>query len=289
MSVNCPRCHQQATLFLKAKDHLVSGETFELMQCTPCDFLFTFPVPDDIGSYYDSSAYLSHHSQQQNLITFLYKTVRQIQLSRKIRLLEGLTPGRRLLDYGCGTGAFLSAARSHGFNCTGIEPDPDARIIAESTSRALVYPALDDIETSDKFDTITLWHVLEHTSSPWQLLSSLYHILSAKGILVIAVPNYYSADAKHYGAYWAGYDVPRHLFHFSHKSIHLLCNESGFKLIETKPMVFDAFYVSLLSEKYKGRNIFSYPGALIQGLRSNMKATKNGQYSSLIYVLQKDA
>jgi hypothetical protein len=102
----------------------------------------------------------------------------------------------------------------------------------------------------------------------------------------VAVPNYKSYDATHYKEFWAAYDVPRHLWHFSEKSISHIFGEHDFDLVKTLPLIFDSFYVSLLSEKYMtGKsNLIS---GFLTGLTSNIKARHTGEFSSKIYLLKK--
>ncbi|MEJ2004106.1 MAG: class I SAM-dependent methyltransferase [Cyclobacteriaceae bacterium] len=261
-------------------------EEFQLYHCPACDFLFTHPVPDELSSYYQSENYLSHHTDKTDLKTTLYKTVREYQLKRKVQLISSAGTGKNILDYGCGTGMFLKSCIQNGYICTGIEPDNDARLQAQTVTGTKIHKDISFIPSESSYDVITLWHVLEHLPKPWETLSYFKGILKSTGILVIAVPNYLSHDAKYYRQYWAGYDVPRHLFHFSPSSIERIANQCGYHLVLTKPMVFDSFYVSLLSEQFSNKHLTSYPTAFIEGLRSNLSAMKTGNYSSLIYVLK---
>lgn len=140
-------------------------------------------------------------------------------------------------------------------------------------------------ENPYQFDVITLWHVLEHVHDLDKYIYRLKQLLKPNGVLVIAVPNFKSYDADHYKEFWAAYDVPRHLWHFSQTSIHRLFSTELMKVVKTLPMKFDAFYVSLLSEEYKtGKKNFLK--AFINGIKSNRAAKRTGEYSSLIYVLK---
>ncbi|NJB81253.1 class I SAM-dependent methyltransferase [Wenyingzhuangia aestuarii] len=135
------------------------------------------------------------------------------------------------------------------------------------------------------FDVITMWHSLEHVHDLDMYIYRLKQLLKPDGVLVIAVPNYKSYDAELYKEYWAAYDTPRHLWHFSQTAMNRLFATELIKVIKTLPMKFDAFYVSLLSEQYKtGKKNFIK--AIINGYRSNKKAKQTGEYSSLIYLLK---
>jgi len=277
---------------LDCKDYTVSQELFEVWACTACTFRFTqnVPVEADIHRYYQSSDYISHSNTKAGLINKLYHYVRNITLKTKQQLLvkaTGLKQGV-LLDIGAGTGAFAYTMQQAGWQVTGLEPDDTARANAQK-DYDLQLQDLSNLHRleNNTFDVITLWHVLEHVHELHQYLEKFYTLLKSDGRLIVAVPNYTSHDASVYKKYWAAYDVPRHLYHFSPKSIEILLKEKSFAVEVIKPMWFDSFYVSMLSEKYKnGKN--NLPGALWTGLVSNIKTVLNTKKcSSIIYVIKK--
>jgi 2-polyprenyl-3-methyl-5-hydroxy-6-metoxy-1,4-benzoquinol methylase len=252
--------------------------------------LETFPQPkaDKLPSYYKSEDYISHTDAKRNLFEKAYHVVRSIALNKKLKLINSFnTSEKHLLDVGCGTGDFLLKAKEGGWTVNGIEPNESARAIANSKLETSVFgvEALSGLRPNS-FDVITLWHVLEHLPNLEWHISVFEKLLKDNGKLIIAVPNYNSFDAKFYNTFWAAYDVPRHLWHFSQKSIELLFEKVSMKKEKTLPMRFDAFYVSLLSEKYKSGSM-NVIKAFFRGLQSNAKARRSGEYSSLIYVLKK--
>ncbi|MBT8257142.1 MAG: class I SAM-dependent methyltransferase [Bacteroidia bacterium] len=281
---------QEQTPFLKLKDHAVSGENFELHLNEEYHWLETRPRPEqsEMDRYYESEDYISHTDARRNWFEKLYHRVKAINLNRKIKLIESQdSDSKRLLDIGCGTGDFLHLAKTNGWAVSGIEPNEQARSIASSKNGPVIFdPAEWKNREEDLYDVITLWHVLEHLPDPSKAIQDYFKILSEEGSLIIAVPNFRSFDASYYKSNWAGYDVPRHLWHFSRDSIEILAEQNNFKLKSVHPMKFDAYYVSLLSEKYKSgwMNIFN---AFFVASRSNLKASRSGEYSSLIYVLRK--
>jgi 2-polyprenyl-3-methyl-5-hydroxy-6-metoxy-1,4-benzoquinol methylase len=286
---NCPICESsEFTIFLKVKDHSISKEEFVIKQCVSCGFKITSPRPsdNDLPSYYESEDYISHSDTKKGIINFLYQKVKTITLKQKEKLISGFNTSKKLLDIGCGTGDFLQYSFDLGWDVTGLEPDKGARNLALSKLPGKVFP----IENLFKlprhnFGIITMWHVLEHVSELNKYLTQLYELLEKNGRLIIALPNPDSADAKHYKEFWAAYDVPRHLYHFSKKNITALALKHGFKLKSIKPMLFDSFYVSMLSEKYKNGNILY---AANNGLLSNIKGSKSTNHSSLIYIFSKN-
>jgi 2-polyprenyl-3-methyl-5-hydroxy-6-metoxy-1,4-benzoquinol methylase len=264
---------------------MVSRESFEIYKCKSCETLSTHPVPKDLSPYYDSTDYLSHHSNKNDILSTVYRFIRSININNKINILNSYATGKDLLDVGCGTGDFLDAAKKKLYNVAGMEVDKDAAAITKQKIGKDIYHSLDEINTT--FDTISLWHVLEHMEDPSRTLAIIHTLINDNGICIIAVPNYKSDDAQRYKTFWAGFDVPRHLYHFSQKSIQHLATQTNFIIEATHPMPFDAYYVSLLSEKYQSPSVLNYFNAIKNGLQSNIAANKSTEYSSLIYILRK--
>ncbi|MEC7265539.1 MAG: class I SAM-dependent methyltransferase [Bacteroidota bacterium] len=272
-------------LFIKTKDFSVSGETFELFKDDNLDMLVTRPQPENLSTYYESEDYISHTDSKKSFLDRLYQSVKRVNLKNKVQLIENqLNKTKSLLDIGAGTGDFLLFAKTKGFLVVGVEPSPKARQLSTEKGIPLL-ERLDEV-AGQKFDAITLWHVLEHLPNLDQQITNMVSLLNDDGVLVIAVPNFKSYDAKHYGSHWAAFDVPRHLWHFSKTSITKLFDPHGLEVIAIKPMWFDSFYVSLLSEKYKGNKIY-WLSAFFIGLVSNISAIFTKEHSSLIYILKR--
>lgn len=275
-------------VFLKVKDHSVSGEEFELLINEELQLLKTHPQPsvENLSRYYESEDYISHTDSRRSLFEKLYHAVKQKALRDKVKLIGKFHPAKgKLLDLGAGTGDFLVEAKKNGWVVTGIEPNPKARGIAVSKGVDFM-EGLEQIPTGT-FDVVTLWHVLEHVPDVEQQIRELKRVLKPNGVIVVAVPNFKSYDAKKYGSYWAAYDVPRHLWHFSKTAIKKLFEKESMELVKILPMKFDSFYVSLLSEKYKTGKMDFIKG-FATGMRSNLKAARTSEYSSHIYVLKND-
>lgn len=265
---------------------MITKEEFSIVECDACGFHFTNPIPflSTIGNYYKSEEYVSHSSSKKGLINSLYNIVRNHTLKKKVNLLKSLSNGKNLLDIGAGTGHFLNHAKLAGFNVEGLEPDADAvNFASEKFSIQLKsLDALYEIENESK-DFVSMWHVLEHVYNLKKDFEQIVRVLKKDAFLIIAVPNLESFDAKKYKEFWAAYDVPRHLYHFRKQDIFNLASQFDLELVDVKPMLFDSFYVSMLSEKYKKGSIIK---AASTGLLSNLK-TKSRGYSSQIYVLKK--
>ena len=285
----CPICQKaEFRNMLVVEDRTVSHESFAIVQCAACSFQFTNPRPNEaeIGKYYESEAYVSHNSGAAGLINQAYKVARFFTMRRKVGLLNKLAPRRgKLLDYGCGTGHFLAAAKAAHWQVAGLEPNARAR--AEASQR-LGQPIGEERMSSfepGSFDAITLWHVLEHVHTLNETLAQLVALLKPDGVLVIAVPNVESLDAQHYRELWAAYDVPRHLYHFAPKTMTQLLKRHKLTIRQTLPMPLDAYYVSMLSERHKAERAGGLLTVLKAGFASNKYAAEHdGQYSSLLYV-----
>jgi 2-polyprenyl-3-methyl-5-hydroxy-6-metoxy-1,4-benzoquinol methylase len=250
--------------------------------------LFTNPRPtqNEIINYYKSDSYLSHSRGKASLFSFLYNLVRDYSVKQKIKLLAKYTEQGHYLDIGCGIGLVLKEARKEGWEISGVEPADEARIEAEKNTGAKIYPSLNKVEKI-KFNAITMFHVLEHVHDLNDTMKLVRKRLHKEGVLLIALPNHESWDAKNYSETWAAWDVPRHLYHFSPYTAEKLFKKHKFHVQEILPMKFDSFYVSLLSERYQS-NKLAYWQAFWNGLKSNQMASKNHyNYSSLIYVLRK--
>jgi SAM-dependent methyltransferase len=289
----CPSCGSDKLQYvLKAADHTVSHETFEIWQCEICSLRFTQDVPDaaGIGPYYHSEAYISHSNTSKGVVNRLYHLVRGQTLSDKRQLIQSATRKRqgKLLDIGAGTGAFVGYMQTQGWEVTGLEPEAAARGRAlEDHKVSLLDATAFDSLPDDSYDAVTLWHVLEHVHDLHRYLDKLKALVKKGGRIFIAVPNYTSYDAGVYGPVWAAYDVPRHLYHFSPDAMETLLSLHELQLHYTQPMWYDSFYISLMSEKYRnGKG--NIAAAVFRGIVSNFHAfVDKSKCSSLIYVAGK--
>lgn len=278
------KLRDKKTLYTKAKDYTVSKEEFKIYHNEEYDLLFTDPIPNDLSSYYESEDYISHTDSKKTIIDKVYQLVKNYTIKKKLKLINSFhTNEKTLLDIGAGTGDFINYCKKNNWNVVGVEPSNKAKEIA-STKELVLLNSIEEIK-EEKYDVITMWHVLEHVPNLNDYIKALKKLLKKDGVLVIAVPNFKSYDANHYKNFWAAYDVPRHIWHFSKNSISQLFSEVNMRVEKILPMKFDSYYVSILSEKYKnGKNNFIK--AFFTGLTSNLKAKNNKEYSSLIYIIK---
>lgn len=290
MNDKCPWCgSENAQLHLELKDLFLTHEPFKILECKECGLLYTTPRPnkDEIGRYYKSEEYYSHQENKEGFIPKVYEKVKSVNLKNKYGIAtEGKEKGKAL-DIGCGVGDFLHTMEQHGWDCTGVEPSEDAKVIAKKRIKGQLLSSEEQENLPDSsFDIITMWHVLEHVDDiRWQI-QQLHRLCKPGGRIIIALPNYKSYDGQYYKAEWAAYDVPRHLNHFNKETLIKILEESGLRNVKTEKLVWDAYYISYMSEKYRKHSIPLLRGAF-RGLVSNCKARKTGEWSSLVYVFER--
>jgi 2-polyprenyl-3-methyl-5-hydroxy-6-metoxy-1,4-benzoquinol methylase len=290
----CPVCNKEAISFLMhCKDYSLTTKSFDIIHCANCSLRYTFPIPpkEEIAPYYDFPAYISHTDVKEGWMNKIYHKVRTYTLQQKTNWVQSLFTGHKgqLLELGAGTGAFAHAMKVKGWSVTALEPDAASRQRCFDTYGIQLLP-IENLFTlpENKFEVITLWHVLEHVHDLKEYFHAFSKLLKPNGRLIIAVPNYTSYDATFYKKHWAAYDVPRHLYHFSPDAMNALVKQFNMKIVEYKPMWFDSFYVSLLSEKYKKSGALGVARAFFIGCISNIKALSNPKKaSSLIYQIKK--
>ena len=315
-STTKPNNKNTLNMVLTCKDFTVTNEDFLLLKDESLDLLITSPQPklEDLGKYYESDNYISHTDSSKSILDKVYQIAKNYTIGKKVKLVnreerkmksEEIKKNKlktseqkikTILDIGCGTGDFLAACKKEKWNVVGIEPNIKAAALANSKLQNIsidkntknnfsLFKDINELNKENKFDVITMWHVLEHVPNLEEYINNLKRLLKSNGTLIIAVPNYKSFDAKYYKQFWAAYDVPRHLWHFSKKSISLLFKKENMKVVKILPMKLDSYYVSLLSEKYKtGKS--NLLKAFFIGFKSNFKALSSKEYSSLIYMIK---
>lgn len=289
----CPLCGSaRLKQTMTCTDCYASGESFDLYSCEDCGFLFTqgAPVETEIGRYYETPEYVSHSDTHKGLVNMVYHWVRVFMLERKARLVQEVSHCRtgRLLDIGTGTGYFADKMRRKGWQVEAVEKNAQARAFAKEHF-GLEVKADSELNgfASHSFQVITLWHVLEHLERLNETWALLHRLLVDNGVLLVAVPNSKSFDAGFYHSQWAAYDVPRHLWHFTPDSITRFALKHNFVLAGHYPMPFDAFYVSVLSEK-NAKRPFAFMRGMCTGIRAWLASLGHKEKSSsMIYVFRK--
>lgn len=273
---------EQQQVHIKTKDFLVSAEEFIIVKTPVSGLLKTLPEPskNKMPKYYKSEKYTSHHSKNSTAFNFIYRMSRKLNFFFKKRHVN-LNRSKSLLDFGSGDGDFIYNISKSNISVFGVEP-------IMSTSKTNVYKKLSNVQKEGLlFSTITAWHSLEHTQKINDTAQALVGLLEEKGRLIIAVPNYESYDALFYKSFWAGYDTPRHLWHLNQHAIVNMFTKRGLTFCYSRPMLLDAFYVSYLSEINK-KSRLPILNAFFVALFSNVKAIFTNQYSSNLFVFEKN-
>lgn len=290
---NCPVCSSAGIrLKLICNDHFKSGESFPVWTCPICGFSFTQDHPDEAatGKYYESDDYISHSDSPKGLVNKIYRIVRKRMLRKKRSIVNNQTGLKKgtILDIGSGTGHFAAEMKNAGWIVRGIEIHEKARNASvENFGLDIISPAEISSLESGSFDSITLWHVLEHFNDLHSYINEINRLLKPGGTCIIALPNISSYDAYHYGRYWAAYDVPRHLWHFNPDTFGFLFEGRGFRMVNIRPLPLDVFYISILSERYKGNRMAFISGMLKGSYFASRTLFNKRRSSSLIYTLKK--
>ena len=264
---------------------------FHLCRCRDCGFLFTqdFPVEAEIGRYYETPDYISHTDTRKGAMNSVYHWVRNYMLGRKARLVfrEAHRKEGRLLDLGTGTGYFADVMQRRGWQVEAVEKSAQARAFAKEHFNLDVKPhtALKDFAPGS-FDVITLWHVMEHLEPLNETWETLHSLLTEKGVLIVAVPNCSSFDAKKYGAYWAAYDVPRHLWHFTPGTIQQFGSKPWPHHGRAASHAVRCFLRAMLTEKHMSTRVLP-AGNGDRYTAGSSALVKKERSSSMIYVFRK--
>jgi len=290
---SCPLCRSESLEeYLLTADHFLSGENFSLVKCPACGLVITQDHPNELeaGHYYESEGYISHNDEARGFAASVYRIARKFMLRRKYAMIcqaAGIKIGK-LLDIGSGTGHFLSVMNQKGWTVTGIEVNEKAREYSRQKFGLEVFGGMENtVRDRGPFDIITLWHVLEHFQDPFSYMTEISRLLAKDGMLLIALPNCSSSDALHYGEFWAAWDVPRHLWHFTPDVFKIFAEKNGFNLRSVKPLPLDVFYISVLSERYR-KSSFPFIKGIFRGVWLILAGSLNNKKSSsLIYFLTK--
>lgn len=291
MNNQCPWCgSDKAQINLWLKDEFLTKEDFHICECLNCGLLYTMPRPDKekLGNYYKSEEYYSHQENKKGFIPKIYERVKKTNLKYKYKIATAGIEIGKMLDIGCGVGDFLHTAETHGWECIGVEPSEEAKEIARQRTKAKIIESNELENLPDhSFDIITMWHVLEHVENlKWQV-EQLQRLIKPTGRIIIALPNYKSYDGQYYKEKWAAYDVPRHLNHLDKTTLSKIFRTKELRLTKIEKLKWDAYYISYMSEQYKLHQFPLFRG-IYRGWVSNMKARRSAEWSSLVYIFEKN-
>ena len=215
VAATCAICGGTMTPWLHDVADPQTHEIFAIHRCPNCGVGATQPQPERLDAYYGEQYYGDRHG-----LTARYCMWRRCGWLERVARRHG-----RLLDVGCGNGGFMAAAAARGWNVAGVEVGQAARDRASAIGP--VFAELSAVPADARFDVITLWHSFEHFVEPRVAIQQLRHHLVDQGVIIIAVPDAGGVQAAVFGPVWFHFDVPRHLYHFTQRSLGLLLSSEG--------------------------------------------------------------
>lgn len=240
-SVVCPVCNGIDNSFYiatKAMMHKKNEELYHFNLCNFCETVFlTNPIdPAKLSTYYTND-YLPYKGFNAwgKYSSFVKNSQRNQDVSRcKIveKTLNKTAKNQRILDVGCGNPSFLEIVNQNlNIECTGIDFSDLGWQNNTFNNLELIKVAIEDFQSNERFDIITLWHYLEHDYNPQQTIDKLYQLLKPNGKIIIEVPDYKSILAKKQKENWQGWHSPRHISLFSKKSFDVLFPSIKWKIV----------------------------------------------------------
>lgn len=230
----CAVCHDRKVkhaFVATDRNRLVDRRVFEILRCPKCGLGYTIPgLPvEKLQAYYPDHYY----NLDENVLMEASKASKLFRQDR-IDLIKRYVSSGALIDIGSGTGMFLKSARENGFEVEGLEISRDAAAFGNRTWGLNIKQGNlhDSVFPPDRYDVVTLWHVFEHLHEPLVAVKQLYDLTKPGGLLVIAVPNFASVQARLFRSRWFHLDVPRHLFHYTPESLKMIVEAVGFKTLE---------------------------------------------------------
>ncbi len=214
MTENCPYCGARAKPIASGRDYVwrVSPQVFRIAACESCGFRFTANPPENLAEYYTSR----HYSRSEPLDAFEQAIAAE---TYKLDILKEHVASGSLLEIGPSKGAFAALAKRNGFDVSTIEMDADCVAFVNNVLgiRSIQSGEAASVMRAEgrRYDAIALWHALEHMARPWEIVEAAAQALAPGGVLIIAVPNPDSIQAKWMSGRWPHYDLPRHLSHIT--------------------------------------------------------------------------
>lgn len=281
INITCPICIDKQTephpiIFSVKVD---STKIYQIRRCQNCHHIYTyFDHEIDIASYYDEKDYTVKDTKE----TIFFK-IQQLEYNLVIDKIKKSSPSpASLLDFGSGKGLFLQFAKEKGYNVKGIESSVPRANYAK-THFGLAINTNYYVEGNvfgEKFDVLTMFHVLEHIYLSENLLTNLVQAnLKDKGTLVVEVPNFNSWQSKWAGNKWLHLDVPRHISHFTPDRLKKVISKSG---CQVKSASYFSLHLGVIGMVQTIFSWFGYKGFLIADLKSKKTA---GLLISLLIVL----
>lgn len=241
--VPCALCGKDETerLYLGRDRAYGRPGRFPIVRCRHCGLVYINPRPDlqAIGYYYPAD-YEPYKRAPEEARFKIQQIHQRLKLRSRCLVVAKLCKRGQLLDVGCATGIFLAQMKRYGdWQVFGVEPNQwAARYAMDRLGLDVFHGYLSEADfADDQFDIVTMWDVLEHVHDPRRILAEIYRVLKPGGFLICGVPNLASVDAKIFGRFWIGRDVPRHLYVYSRHTLSMMLKAEGLQ-----PQKFFCFY-----------------------------------------------
>lgn len=222
---NCLVCESPIT-------HFSYGKT-TLTTCTSCGVVALFPMPtnEERKAHYQKSYVLNRAMTTHARVA---ESRRWSRLPEQLKIIQDIQkykqPPATVLDIGCDRGAFLDEIRRYGYECVGVEPSDQAREYARSIGLR-VEESIDNLASDEKFDVVTMHHVLEHVDNPTNFLAKIAQHLHPNGIILIRVPDFSCLWSRMLRDKWIWFQPENHSFHFSTQSLSEVLRRNNFNLL----------------------------------------------------------
>jgi len=251
---HCPLCESEDyKTYLQGKDYLYSQEDFTVVRCEQCKLLYTNPrvSVEEITRYYFSD-YLPRAKKKRSIGNRIRSRIGQYFVDSRHELVKLLNSnnGKNVLEIGPGAGDLLIFLKEQGFQVCGVELDTNNAHRIRERGISCYLGDLDCIVNEiapQTFDAVVLCHVFEHLYHPKQTLKTIYSLLNEGGIVYITLPNIESKEAKLFGKYWRGLDLPRHTVHYSAHTIKKILLNSSFSIVQSGNHNFPSSFVESIA------------------------------------------
>lgn len=220
VNLECPACRGlESSLLFRSKNG------YPIVRCARCTLAFS-----DVRSAPHASSLYPEFDQSEAFVPLMLRRWLSVFMLQREAIVRDVKPTGRLLDFGCGNGAFARWMANAGYDVVGLEPFSLRRPIESPNLRLIGEPLESAAPRLGQFDVITLWQVLEHVNNPIEVLRGLSGLLSPDGVMIVSVPNFQSWQSRIFRGRWFHLDPPRHVIQFEPQTLTDCLREAGLRV-----------------------------------------------------------